>query len=629
MLQDTHAAACTPRTFETGIVMAGAISAGAYSAGVMDFIIEALDAYEEAKKDPNWDGPTHNVRVPVLAGASAGGMTAAISALQLFHDIEHVSPTSGDPDPAANRLYSSWVSDISIEKLLETDDLSNGRVGSLLSSKVLDQIADDAFDMRGKPQTREWIGRGKDKTLKVLLTLSNLRGVPYSFKVFGQDKDLGMLNHSDYFDFTIGVEPQECAGSHVIDLSNPTEKKRDLFKNVVLATGAFPIGLLPRKISRPASDYWTARLVGFQKLNGDEFQTIPPRIANEDEPYGFLAVDGGMINNEPLEIARRYLQISSQPNTRDGLTCSKALILLAPFPHFAGIPEECSDDSILPVFGQIVSSLINQARFKPDEIKKAEDKTVFSCFMISPSKKIASGMLGGFSGFIHKSFRRHDYLLGRRDAQAFLRRCFALPETNGLFDSFCPDQRDKWYVRDGQTCRLFAEEVGGEGSAKGLPIIPLVGKLQEEIIITCEEYPTPSCIKLRLLENLVRKRTRKVVRTLAFGLKGETKTSLWGLIIREAACLWGPDIISSKANAKIREAVVSVAQAFGVQGPSDSDEKLSERLYRWLTLFRNRLAASRRWWRGGFSPGTPQYGNSSQNGSPICAGLTIPDRRGT
>lgn len=32
-------------TFEIGFVLAGAISAGCYSAGVMDFIIEALDDY--------------------------------------------------------------------------------------------------------------------------------------------------------------------------------------------------------------------------------------------------------------------------------------------------------------------------------------------------------------------------------------------------------------------------------------------------------------------------------------------------------------------------------------------------------------------------------------------------------
>jgi hypothetical protein len=44
------------RVFELGIVMAGAISAGAYSAGAMDFLMEALDAYEEAKKLDGWNG---------------------------------------------------------------------------------------------------------------------------------------------------------------------------------------------------------------------------------------------------------------------------------------------------------------------------------------------------------------------------------------------------------------------------------------------------------------------------------------------------------------------------------------------------------------------------------------------
>ena len=74
--------------FEMGLVLAGAVSAGAYTAGVIDFIVEALDDYERARttgKDggETWDGPTHSVRLPVISGASAGGMTAAITALQL------------------------------------------------------------------------------------------------------------------------------------------------------------------------------------------------------------------------------------------------------------------------------------------------------------------------------------------------------------------------------------------------------------------------------------------------------------------------------------------------------------------------------------------------------------------
>ena len=86
-------------TFELGLVMAGAISAGAYSAGVLDFLFEALDAYEEAKGQSGWNGPTHDVRVPVMAGASAGGMTASICALHAFHDLAHVWPDKPLPAP--------------------------------------------------------------------------------------------------------------------------------------------------------------------------------------------------------------------------------------------------------------------------------------------------------------------------------------------------------------------------------------------------------------------------------------------------------------------------------------------------------------------------------------------------
>lgn len=85
------------KTFEIGLTMAGAISAGAYTASVMDFFIEALDAYYAAKKQPGWDGPTHDVRIPIMAGASAGGMTSAICALHAFRDsFDHVWPK----DPA-------------------------------------------------------------------------------------------------------------------------------------------------------------------------------------------------------------------------------------------------------------------------------------------------------------------------------------------------------------------------------------------------------------------------------------------------------------------------------------------------------------------------------------------------
>ena len=230
-------------SFELGIVMAGAISAGAYTAGVMDFLLEALDAYYRVKDTPGsgWDGPTHDVRVPIFAGASAGGMTAAIAALHAFHGLEHVWPGEPPPDKPGNRLYSSWVTDISIEALLETSDLDNGKdkggVKSALCCDVLERIVRDAFALRNTPCAPKWIGRDDDASLAVMFTLTNLRGIPYSFSIFGPGAAdrYGMLDHGDYLAFKVGVGPNPKAGAHALDINNTQGPGWELFMSSACA----------------------------------------------------------------------------------------------------------------------------------------------------------------------------------------------------------------------------------------------------------------------------------------------------------------------------------------------------------------------------------------------------------
>jgi hypothetical protein len=104
-------------TFELGIVMAGAVSGGAYTAGVMDFLIEALDAWENAKNDGQ-DVPSHDVRIKVMTGTSAGAMNTALAAVMLNEDFEHVREVPAPPGAAAkNKAYKSWVVDIDIKKM--------------------------------------------------------------------------------------------------------------------------------------------------------------------------------------------------------------------------------------------------------------------------------------------------------------------------------------------------------------------------------------------------------------------------------------------------------------------------------------------------------------------------------
>jgi hypothetical protein len=89
--------------FQIGLTMSGAISAGAYAAGVLDFLVEALDAWEDARNGPDGDAvPNHRVGIKVMSGASAGAITAAIAAIALVD--------GGGPD-GRRRLPGSYVRD--------------------------------------------------------------------------------------------------------------------------------------------------------------------------------------------------------------------------------------------------------------------------------------------------------------------------------------------------------------------------------------------------------------------------------------------------------------------------------------------------------------------------------------
>ena len=177
--------------FEIGLVMAGAISAGAYTAGVVDFLLQALDEWEAAKRfardhpgDPTaLECPLHEVRIRVMAGSSAGGMTAGLAAGLLGMKFESVTaqppPTGCPKQPWNNTLYRSWVNDIDIVPMLGSEDLDGGGpVQSVLDSSVLRDIAEAAFrfERPDEKAERPYVA----DPLHVLLAVTNLRGVPYA-----------------------------------------------------------------------------------------------------------------------------------------------------------------------------------------------------------------------------------------------------------------------------------------------------------------------------------------------------------------------------------------------------------------------------------------------------------------
>jgi len=71
--------------FRLGLVLNGTVATGAWTAGVLDFLVEALDLWEDKKRENRERGgpptvPDHELRVGVAGGASGGGLCAALLA---------------------------------------------------------------------------------------------------------------------------------------------------------------------------------------------------------------------------------------------------------------------------------------------------------------------------------------------------------------------------------------------------------------------------------------------------------------------------------------------------------------------------------------------------------------------
>ncbi|MGE0748183.1 MAG: Rz1 family lipoprotein [Rhodospirillales bacterium] len=524
--------------FEIGLVMAGAISAGAYTAGVIDFLVQALDEWQRAKDDGAPDVPSHDTVIKVMTGASAGGITAAIATAAFGGDIEAIeaSPAGG----TGNKLYESWVRRIDIKSLLEARDIAadDAVVSSVLDSSELDVIASDAIKVAPTGRARPYVA----DPLHVVLSVANLRGVPYAIaggpiQAFAYQ----MSAHADYMHFTASAEGRTVPGTLSLDWLDYGKPEWQVLKDSALASGAFPVGLKPRLLHRPASDYdlrtWTIPLApdatATPPVQCCEERPIPPiwpmQIAQNPagHDYRFLCVDGGLMNNEPLELARVLLAGPDGRNPRRGRDAKRAVLMIDPFPNIVpfGLDYTPKDD-ILNVIKGMFGSLKMQARFKPDELVLAAADDIYSRFMIAPQRKAADGLpsafpmasnaLGGFGGFLSQDFRAHDYQLGRRNCQRFLQLHFVLPsegaDKNSLFDRWTDAAKAKYRVVDG-------------GQAY-LPIVPLVGRAAQPI--PAPVWPSYSEAQLADLAERVKSRIDLVVKRLA---KQFVKQSLirWGV----------------------------------------------------------------------------------------------------
>ena len=517
-----------PPDFEIGLALAGAISAGAYTAGVIDFLFEALQAWEEERER---GAPQHRVQIRTLAGASAGAVTGALGLVAMARGLRPVTlsdaerkAAQGSPgaDFSAIRcvlpsLHDTWVTrprmvavDGSGQKdLLGDDDIvpkdAKGKplksdpaapvlVRSLLNASVLDEIEWAAlnyptFDATAQAAPFPYLS----KTMHVFMTVTNLRGIPFDV-AFG-NATYGMQTHGDRLHYRItGIgkanwpEGAWLAADTKLDLDAETLPKPGetsipeawlSYGNSALASAAFPGGLAPRTIKTPFSQY-----EGRQYPLRTEIYKIKSRFPNTVDlkgDYEFLSVDGGVVNNSPFDFVEFALWSHDQPR-KTGPDSDRAVIMVAPFPEppeFLGAGKPPAE--IVSVLRSLFPTLINQARFRTSELGPALDPKDRSRFLISPSRSladgpaerypIACGLLGGFGGFLDEGFRAHDYQLGRRNCQRFLASIFGLPLSSDT-------------MKDTEPAAHIALDVRHDAYETTTPeymIIPLVGDAAREI----------------------------------------------------------------------------------------------------------------------------------------------------
>jgi len=439
------------QTFKVGLCMAGAVSAGAYTAGVMDFLLEALETWEQRRGQAGV--PTHRVEIPVMGGASAGGMTAIITAASLNNTILHFNePDQNDlmAERPENKLYHSWVDLIDTDMLkhmLSTGDIKPGHVLSALNSQFIDKIADRAVQVDTSEKAWKPLPPFFSKDLKVFTTLSNLQGFEYdvSFRSETSRSRYYMQQHGDFACFQLCDEAISGANQGWMPLNFKTKENVETARNAAMATGAFPVGLQARILKRDG-----------QYINANEW-IIKPNAGSykkaPDGPYPTLNVDGGLINNEPFDLIRSYLaRTTGQTNVddyEDFKQFKSTILMIDPFPS-AEAKAIKQSPKLLNVVSATLSAMISQMRAKPLQISKAMESGNAAQYLITPSrwvpaakgqkadgekgihvegdKAIACGTLDGFGGFLSKEFRIHDYFLGRFNCKSFLRDYFTIPE---------------------------------------------------------------------------------------------------------------------------------------------------------------------------------------------------------
>jgi hypothetical protein len=218
-------------------------------------------------------------------------------------------------------------------------------------------------------------------------------------------------------------------------------------------------------------------------------------------------------------------------------------VMVDPFPNInkqTRKPEE-EDRALFSILGPVIGAMRSQCMFKPQELLLGTSDDIYDRFLVAPIRHrkndmnvveknpLASGFFEGFGGFMSYDFRKHDYHLGRRNCQQFLKYYFSLPASDIANNKIFKDKiLDDFMVTPPKTTNNGHESASQQ---KRYPIIPLVGSLQDEEPTT--EWPTYSSDEFNTFKKLLAERIMALSnRALPFaGLTNRLWVALIAIVI--------------------------------------------------------------------------------------------------
>jgi predicted acylesterase/phospholipase RssA len=454
--------------YRLAITIAGAVSLGSFEAGVLFEVLDALGQHNRSAP------PDARIYVDVLTGASAGGMTAAIAAQKVLYSASELA------QPYDNVFYNAWVAGVDINGLLPlgsnepTDQsvLSSNFVAGLAQKFLLGRCSQTPV-----PPPTPHPALNPAGLIRVGLALSNLNGVDYQRSLLSG----GTFNYTEFADqITFALSK----ATDTADAWSPVTNAAVACGAFPFAFRPCDLSRDENDYDSPFLSPWPASPRNFTYTDGGVFQNQPIGLAknlvdlvdehqnSETRSYLFVspqAVDpktggiteatatfklmsGALLNAVYNQAGFRDWIEAETVNDAVSLLNRRASQLLALFK--GGVIQASAIQNI-------ASLLLPQFKLSPSDLQAARtqlraqfaneyaglsssigapaadvwidtvllfelaadlhEKDEMYIYSITAERKdLAGAGFSSFLGFLDRSFRDHDYDLGRQKAQSFL-----------------------------------------------------------------------------------------------------------------------------------------------------------------------------------------------------------------